>query len=97
MLSWLTVNMLMSCEVTPSQVSLYLDYLYTVVVHWTCLATKLQILVCVGTILFGKYLVTTDGNLSLGFSTIVMRCHSNISMTYANGTFCITVRISLGL
>jgi len=43
--------------------------------------------VCVGTILFGKCLVTTDGNLSLSFSTILMRCHSNISMTYANVTF----------
>jgi len=50
--------------------------------------------VYVGTILFGKFLVTTDGNLSLSFSTIVIRCLLNIFMIYVNGTFCTALRMS---
>jgi len=37
-------------------------------------------------------LVTADGNLSLSFSTRVMRYFLNIFMIYANGTFCITLK-----
>ena len=62
---------------------------------WICLVIKLKTLVYVGTILFGKFLVTTNGNLSLSFSTIVMRCLLNIFMIYANETFCIALRMSV--